>query len=42
MRRALGFADDQVLRAYGFRHAGLLNDTVLPLPFDFPAARRNR
>ncbi|RCV38472.1 hypothetical protein SETIT_8G145200v2 [Setaria italica] len=39
MRRALGFADDQVLRAYGFRHAGPLNDTVLQLPFDYPAAR---
>ncbi|RLM58456.1 galactomannan galactosyltransferase 1-like [Panicum miliaceum] len=39
MRRALGFADDQVLRAYGFRHAAPLNDTVLPLPFDYPAAR---
>ena len=39
MRRALGFADDQVLRAYGFRHAAPLNDTVVPLPFDYPAAR---
>uniref|UniRef100_K3ZIJ5 Glycosyltransferase 6 n=1 Tax=Setaria italica TaxID=4555 RepID=K3ZIJ5_SETIT len=38
MRRALGFADDQVLRAYGFRHAAPLNDTVQPLPFDYPAA----
>jgi hypothetical protein len=38
MRRALGFADDQVLRAYGFRHAAPLNDTVRPLPFDYPAA----
>ncbi|CAN6372314.1 unnamed protein product [Urochloa humidicola] len=43
MRRALAFADDQVLRAYGFRHAGLRNETVVPLPFDYPAAaRRNR
>ncbi|KAF8779563.1 hypothetical protein HU200_002492 [Digitaria exilis] len=38
MRRALLFADDQVLRAYGFRHAGPLNDSVLPRPFDYPAA----
>ena len=39
MRRALGFADDQVLRAYGFRHAAPLKDSVRPLPFDYPAAR---
>ncbi|KAF8729616.1 hypothetical protein HU200_017564 [Digitaria exilis] len=32
MRRALNFADDQVLRAYGFRHAGPLSDDVQPLP----------
>ncbi|CAO2040875.1 unnamed protein product [Urochloa humidicola] len=38
MRRALNFADDQVLRAYGFRHAGPLSDDVHPLPFDYPAA----
>ncbi|CAL5019307.1 unnamed protein product [Urochloa decumbens] len=38
MRRALNFADDQVLRAYGFRHAGPLSDDVQPLPFDYPAA----
>ncbi|RLM80285.1 alpha-6-galactosyltransferase [Panicum miliaceum] len=37
MRRALNFADDQVLRAYGFRHAGPLSDDVQPLPFDYPA-----
>ncbi|CAL4984201.1 unnamed protein product [Urochloa decumbens] len=42
MRAALGFADDQVLRAYGFRHAGLLNDSVRPLPFDYPAAPPSR
>ncbi|XP_062197269.1 probable glycosyltransferase 6 [Phragmites australis] len=43
MRRALDFADDQVLRAYGFRHAAPLNDSVRPLPFDYPAApARNR
>jgi len=34
MRRALAFADDQVLRAYGFRHAAPLNDSVRVLPFD--------
>ncbi|CAO2144386.1 unnamed protein product [Urochloa humidicola] len=39
MRRALAFADDQVLRAYGFRHAAPLSDSVVPLPFDYPAAR---
>ncbi|WVZ51349.1 hypothetical protein U9M48_002502 [Paspalum notatum var. saurae] len=37
MRRALGFADDQVLRTYGFRHADLLMDSLQPLPFDYPA-----
>ncbi|KQK01531.1 probable glycosyltransferase 7 [Brachypodium distachyon] len=37
MRRALNFADDQVLRAYGFRHAGPLSDDVTPLPFGYPA-----
>ncbi|PVH34350.1 hypothetical protein PAHAL_8G202500 [Panicum hallii] len=39
MRRALAFADDQVLRAYGFRHAAPLSDSVVPLPFDYPAAQ---
>ena len=29
MRRALAFADDQVLRAYGFRHAAPLNDSCV-------------
>ncbi|KAL6635042.1 hypothetical protein ACP70R_027713 [Stipagrostis hirtigluma subsp. patula] len=38
MRRALNFADDQVLRAYGFRHAGPLSDDVQPLPFDYPVS----
>ncbi|CAL4987651.1 unnamed protein product [Urochloa decumbens] len=36
MRRALAFADDQVLRAYGFRHAGPRNESIVPLPFDYP------
>ncbi|CAL4984192.1 unnamed protein product [Urochloa decumbens] len=40
VRRALAFADDQVLRAYGFRHAAPLSDSVVPLPFDYPAAAR--
>jgi hypothetical protein len=40
IRRALAFADDQVLRAYGFRHAAPLSDSVVPLPFDYPAAAR--
>ncbi|CAD6253656.1 unnamed protein product [Miscanthus lutarioriparius] len=39
MRRELGFADDQVLRAYGFHHATPLNDSVRPPPFNYPAAR---
>ncbi|KAF8694515.1 hypothetical protein HU200_038261 [Digitaria exilis] len=39
IRRALAFADDQVLRNYGFRHAAPLSDSVVPLPFDYPAAR---
>ncbi|OEL19243.1 putative glycosyltransferase 6 [Dichanthelium oligosanthes] len=39
IRRALAFADDQVLRSYGFRHAAPLSDSVAPLPFDYPAAR---
>ncbi|KAJ1275788.1 hypothetical protein BS78_05G163100 [Paspalum vaginatum] len=39
IRRALAFADDQVLRAYGFRHDAPLSDSVSPLPFDYPAAR---
>ena len=37
MRRALTFADDQVLRAYGFRHDGPLSDDVRPIPFGYPA-----
>ena len=39
MRRALAFADDQMLRAYGFRRAAPLSDSVVPLPFDYPAAQ---
>ncbi|KAL6842937.1 hypothetical protein ACP4OV_027250 [Aristida adscensionis] len=39
IRRALDFSDDQVIRAYGFRHAALLDKAVVPLPLDFPAAR---
>ncbi|KAL6842911.1 hypothetical protein ACP4OV_027224 [Aristida adscensionis] len=42
MRRALDLADDQVLRAYGFRHAAPLDDAVVPLPFDYPAARARK
>jgi hypothetical protein len=37
MRRALAFADDQVLRAYGFRHTAPLSDSVEPLPFGYPS-----
>ncbi|KAF8694395.1 hypothetical protein HU200_038272 [Digitaria exilis] len=42
MRRALAFADDQVLRAYGFRQDAALNGTVLPMPFDYPTPPRRR
>ncbi|KAL6842914.1 hypothetical protein ACP4OV_027227 [Aristida adscensionis] len=38
MRLALNLADDQVLRAYGFRHAAPLDDAVVPLPFDYPTS----
>uniref|UniRef100_A0A1D1XXU7 Putative glycosyltransferase 7 n=1 Tax=Anthurium amnicola TaxID=1678845 RepID=A0A1D1XXU7_9ARAE len=39
MHRALNFADDQVLRSYGFRHRDLrATADVRPLPFDFPGA----
>ncbi|XP_028111349.1 galactomannan galactosyltransferase 1-like [Camellia sinensis] len=38
MQRALNFADNQVLRNYGFMHPDLLDSSfVSPLPFDFPA-----
>ncbi|KAJ3705259.1 hypothetical protein LUZ61_008964 [Rhynchospora tenuis] len=36
MYKALNFADDQVLRIYGFRHASLASADVQPLPFDYP------
>ncbi|KAK4383697.1 putative glycosyltransferase 7 [Sesamum angolense] len=38
MQKALTFADNQVLRNYGFVHPDLLDpSTVDPLPFDYPA-----
>lgn len=38
MQRALNFADNQVLRSYGFMHPDLLDSgLVTPVPFDFPA-----
>lgn len=37
LQRALHFADNQVLRDYGFRHADFLSSDVVPLPFDYPA-----
>lgn len=38
MQQALNFADDQVLRHYGFAHRDLLASAdVRPLSFDFPA-----
>ena len=37
MQRALNFADNQVLRRYGFVHPDLLNSSLVsPLPFDIP------
>lgn len=37
MLKALNFADNQVLRNYGFLHPDLLDpSTVNPLPFDYP------
>ncbi|KAK4767685.1 hypothetical protein SAY86_015435 [Trapa natans] len=40
MIRALNFADNQVLRNYGFIHRDLLNsNAVEAVPFDFPATR---
>lgn len=38
MERALNFADNQVLRTYGFLHHHLLDKSVSPIPFDYPAA----
>ncbi|KAM7520389.1 hypothetical protein LguiB_019351 [Lonicera macranthoides] len=38
MVKALNFADNQVLRNFGYVHPDLLDSaTVTPLPFDFPA-----
>ncbi|KAM7507221.1 hypothetical protein LguiA_017674 [Lonicera macranthoides] len=38
MEKALNFADNQVLRNFGFVHLDLLDSSsVTPLPFDFPA-----
>ncbi|XP_047968135.1 putative glycosyltransferase 7 [Salvia hispanica] len=38
MTKALAFADNQVLRNYGFMHPDLHDpSTVIPLPFDYPA-----
>lgn len=37
MQKALNFADNQVLRSFGFVHPDLLNSSLVsPLPFDFP------
>ncbi|XP_077217253.1 galactomannan galactosyltransferase 1-like [Tasmannia lanceolata] len=38
MQKALNFADNQVLRSFGFVHKNLLDSAaVSPVPFDFPA-----
>ncbi|XP_027346404.1 glycosyltransferase 6-like [Abrus precatorius] len=36
MERALNFADNQVLRNYGFMRKDLLSSSVFQVPFDFP------
>lgn len=36
MQKALNFADNQVLRKYGFVHPNLLDSNVDALPFDYP------
>ncbi|XP_043708970.1 galactomannan galactosyltransferase 1-like [Telopea speciosissima] len=36
MESALNFADNQVLRSFGFVHPHLQNSSVSPLPFDYP------
>ncbi|XP_038883096.1 galactomannan galactosyltransferase 1-like [Benincasa hispida] len=37
MRNALNFADNQVLRKYGFVHPDALDPSVSELPYDYPA-----
>ncbi|KAK4260199.1 hypothetical protein QN277_003345 [Acacia crassicarpa] len=37
MEKALNFADNQVLRNYGYVHPNLLDSSVSPIPFDYPA-----
>ncbi|XP_028774267.1 galactomannan galactosyltransferase 1-like [Neltuma alba] len=37
MKKALNFADNQVLRNYGYVHPDLLDNSVSPIPFDYPA-----
>ncbi|KAL5556773.1 hypothetical protein UlMin_039009 [Ulmus minor] len=36
MVKALNFADNQVLRRFGFLHPQLLDSSVSPVPFDYP------
>nr|Q564G7.1 RecName: Full=Galactomannan galactosyltransferase 1 [Cyamopsis tetragonoloba]CAI79402.1 galactomannan galactosyltransferase [Cyamopsis tetragonoloba] len=38
MERALNFADNQILRTYGYHRQNLLDKSVSPLPFGYPAA----
>ncbi|XP_054808328.1 galactomannan galactosyltransferase 1-like [Prosopis cineraria] len=37
MVKALNFADNQVMRNYGYVHPDLLDNSVSPVPFDYPA-----
>ncbi|KAI4315086.1 hypothetical protein L6164_027932 [Bauhinia variegata] len=41
MQRALNFADNQVLRNFGYVHPDLMDNSVSPLPFDYPADQLN-
>ncbi|XP_004288265.1 PREDICTED: galactomannan galactosyltransferase 1-like [Fragaria vesca subsp. vesca] len=36
MQKALNFADNQVLRKYGFVHASAVDSSIQPLPFNYP------
>ncbi|PRQ48231.1 putative xyloglucan 6-xylosyltransferase [Rosa chinensis] len=36
MQKALNFADNQVLRKYGFVHPSAVDPSLQPLPFNYP------
>lgn len=37
MEKALNFADNQVMRMYGYVHQSIADNSVSPVPFDYPA-----